>query len=385
MIYRQRHNDAIKAKFRVFPIVAVLGPRQIGKTTLATQIGASEVGSNHTFDLESDRDLNRLSDNPEFVLGTLSGLVIIDEIQRRPDLFPTLRVLVDRNPGSLQFLVLGSASPELLQQSSETLAGRITYHYLNGLGLDEIDADAVNRRWLRGGFPKAYLARTNSDSFLWLESFIQTFLNRDVPSLGLQLSETTLRRFWTMLAHSHGNVWNASAIARSFGLTDMTIRRYLDVFSGALAIRQLQPWVANIKKRQVKSPKIYFRDSGLLHALLGINGLEALYSHPVLGASWEGFLIDSLIDNLELSEYEVFFWGTHTGGEIDLIVQRGTTLVGIEIKRSTLPKVTRSIHNGIEDLGLAEVVIIHAGEDSFQLSRKVRAVSAYSLLTELAI
>ena len=276
MIRRKQHIDALLKRLRTFPVVAILGPRQIGKTTLARQVGREYPGPTHRLDLERPSDLNRLMDDPELVLDGLRGLVVIDEVQRRPDLFPILRVLADRRPRRARFLVLGSASPDLLRQSSESLAGRINYYRLGGLGLDEVGLDRLNRRWLRGGFPQAWLARSNPTAFLWLESFVRTFLERDLPELGIRVPGPALRRFWTMLAHWHGQVWNSSEFARSFGVADTTVRRYLDILTSALVVRQLQPWHENIAKRQVKAPKVYLRDTGVLHALLGIDSMQSL-------------------------------------------------------------------------------------------------------------
>ena len=365
---------------RDYPVVAILGPRQIGKTTLAGMVAEVHGGQVTRLDLERPADLNRLTEDPELVLDGLSGLVVIDEVQRRPDLFPVLRVLADRRPIPARFLVLGSASPDLLRQSAESLAGRIHYHRLGGLGLDEIDRDRIDRRWLRGGFPAAWLARTHPAAFLWLEDFVRTFLERDLPQLGVQVSGPTLRRFWTMLAHWHAQVWNSSEFARSFGVSDTTVRRYLDILSGALVVRQLQPWHANIAKRQVKAPKVYLRDSGVLHALLGINAMQALESHPKCGSSWEGYLLEAIVDRLRLNDDEVHFWKTHTGAEIDLLIPR--LRIGIEIKRTAAPTVTPSIRSALRDLGLEEVVIVHAGRDSYRLATKVRAVAARQLLDE---
>ena len=324
MIHRRQHVDALLTRLRAFPVVAILGPRQIGKTTLAYQVGRAYPGPTHRLDLERPSDLNRLMDDPELVLDGLRGLVVIDEVQRRPELFPILRLLADRRPRRARFLVLGSASPDLLRQSSESLAGRINYYRLGGLGLDEVGHDRLNRRWLRGGFPEAWLARSNPGAFLWLESFVRTFLERDLPELGIRVPGPALRRFWTMLAHWHGQVWNSSEFARSFGVADTTVRRYLDILTSALVIRQLQPWHENIAKRQVKAPKVYLRDAGVLHALLGIDSMQALNSHPKSGASWEGFLLDAVIDRLRLEDEHVHFWATHTGAELDLMITRGT-------------------------------------------------------------
>ncbi len=288
MIRRQQHVDALRKRLRAFPVVAILGPRQIGKTTLARQVGQAHSGPIHRLDLENPTDLNRLTDDPGLVLDGLRGLVVIDEVQRRPDLFPILRALADRRPRRARFLVLGSASPNLLRQSSETLAVRISYYRLGGLGLDEVGHERLDRRWLRGGFQEAWLARTNPNAFLWLESFVRTFLERDLPGLGIGVPGPALRRFWTMLAHWHGQVWNSSEFARSFGVADTTVRRYLDILTGALVVRQLQPRHANIAKRQVKAPKVYLRDTGVLHALLGIGGMQSLNVIPSRGHRGRG-------------------------------------------------------------------------------------------------
>ena len=385
MILRTQHVVTLLQRLRVFPVVAILGPRQIGKTTLALQAGQEYPGPIHRLDLERPADLNRLTEDPELVLGELRGLVVIDEVQRRPDLFPVLRVLADRRPRRARFLVLGSASPDLLRQSSESLAGRVHYYRLGGLGLGEVGHDRLSRRWLRGGFPEAWLARSNPTAFLWLESFVRTFLERDLPSLGIRVPGPALRRFWTMLAHWHGQVWNSSEFARSFGVADTTIRRYLDILTGALVVRQLQPWHANIAKRQVKAPKIYLRDSGVLHALLGIDSMQSLNTHPKSGASWEGFLLEEIIDRLRLEDEHVHFWATHTGAELDLLIVRGQKRIGIEIKRTTAPKVTPSVRSALRDLGLSEVIVVHAGGESGRLGANVRGVAASRLDADLGL
>jgi len=385
VIPRKEHVDAILELLRAFPAVAILGPRQIGKTTLARQVARQYRGPRHRLDLENPADLNRLLEDPVLVLNELEGLVVIDEVQRRPELFPVLRVLADRRPRRARFLILGSASPALIKQSSESLAGRITYYGLGGLGLQELGFHRLDRRWLRGGFPEAWLARTNGGATLWLESFIRTFLERDLPELGMRVAGPTMRRFWTMLAHWHGQVWNGSEFGRSFGVADTTVRRYLDMLTGALVIRQLQPWHENIKKRQVKAPRIYVRDTGILHALLGIGDLTSLNSHPKSGASWEGLLLETVIEQLGLSEERTFFWSVHSGAELDLLVTRGRSRIGIEIKRTTAPKVTRSMRTAAEDLDLAETVVIHAGAESYRLARNIRAVAARRLDVDLGL
>ena len=385
MIPRSEHVEVILGRLKSFPAVAILGPRQIGKTTLARQVARQAAGPVHWLDLENPADLNRLMDDPLLVLDELRGMVVIDEVQRRPDLFPILRVMADRRPRPARFLILGSASPNMIRQSSESLAGRINYHELGGLGLEEVGYHRLNRRWLRGGFPQAWLARSNEAASLWIESFVRTFLERDLPELGLRVPSAALRRFWNMLAHWHGQVWKASEFARSFGVADTTVRRYLDILTGALVVRQLQPWHENIAKRQVKSPKLYLRDSGVLHALLGIGDMHALNAHPKCGASWEGLMLETVIEQLGLSSEQAFFWAVHTGAELDLLVPRGRHRVGIEIKRTAAPKVTRSMRTAIDDLNLQEVVVIHAGRESYRLAAKVRTVAASRLDADLGL
>ena len=376
VIPRTEHVAVILERLGTYSIVAILGPRQIGKTTLAQQVARKFPGTVHRFDLENPADLNRLEEDPVLALAELRGLVVIDEVQRRPDLFPILRVLADRRPRPARFLVLGSASPDLLRQSSETLAGRIAYCELGGLRLAEVGQHRLNRRWLRGGFPEAWLAPTNAGASGWLDSFVRTFLERDLPGLGLRIPPSAMRRFWAMLAHWHGQVWKSSEFARSFGVADTTVRRYLDTLSAALVVRQLQPWHANIAKRQVKAPKVYLRDSGILHSLLGIVDMQSLYVNPKSGASWEGFLLEEILDRLRLRADEAHFWATHTGAELDLLIRRGHRRVGIEIKRTTAPKVTPSIRSALADLDLSEVIVVHAGKESYRLAAKVRAVAA---------
>ncbi len=385
MIQRTGHVRTIRQRLRAFPVVAILGPRQIGKTTLARQVTEAHAGRTHHLDLEHPADLDRLLEDPLLVLEELRGLVVIDEVQRRPDLFPVLRVLADRRPRPARFLVLGSASPDLIRQSSESLAGRIHYHSLGGLSPDEIGAGSLDRRWLRGGFPEAWLARSHAAAFLWLENFVRTFLERDLPALGVRVPGPTLRRFWTMLSHWHGQIWNSSEFARSFGVSDGAVRRYLDLLTGALVVRQLQPWHANIAKRQVRAPKIYLRDTGVLHALLGIGDMRSLNTHPKSGASWEGFVLETIIDRLGLRDERVHFWAAHTGAELDLLITRGRRRIGIEIKRTTTPKVTRSMRSALADLDLSEAIVVHAGGDSYRLAAGVRAVAASRLDTDLGI
>ena len=382
MIERTRYLERLSWLFRTFPIVAILGARQVGKTTLARDFGERRGGPVTRFDLESAADVALLAD-PELTLGPLQGLVIFDEIQRRPELFPLLRVLADRPGSETKFLVLGSASPDLLRQSSESLAGRIGYHRLHGLALDEVGPAALDRLWLRGGFPRSFLAPGEAESFEWRRSFLQTFLERDLPQLGIRTPAETLRRFWSMLAHYHAQTWNGAEIARAFGLGESSVRRYLDLLTDALVLRQLPPWHANVSKRQVRSPKVFVEDSGLLHALLGIESGADLARHPKVGASWEGFVIKEIVERLNAGTEECFFWATHTGAELDLLIVSGQRRLGFEVKRTSAPRLTRSMSSVLEDLDLERLDVIHAGERTFPLAAKVRAVAAGELLDRL--
>jgi len=305
-------------------------------------------------------------------LAPLRGIVAIDEVQRRPDLFPILRVLADRRPLQARFLILGSASPGLLRQSSESLAGRIETIAMTGFGLAELGAGALARHWRRGGFPLSYLARSESDSIHWRNQFTQTFLERDLPQLGISVPATTMLRFWTMLAHNHGGIWNAAEPARSLGLTQPTVRRYLDLLSNLFIVRQLQPWHENLKKRQVKSPKVYIRDSGLLHQLLGIATEKDLLSHPKSGSSWEGYAMEEVLRVTRPSE--AYFWATHTGAELDLLLMRQGRRIGVEAKRQDAPRLTPSMRIAVADLGLDQLTILYPGDEVYDLADRVRAV-----------
>ncbi len=361
-------------------VVAVLGPRQIGKSTLARQVAGTHTDGAF-FDLERQADIRRLED-PERALAPLRGLVVLDEIQRRPELFPALRVLVDR-PRSARFLVLGSASPELLKQTSETLAGRIAYHELEGFGLAEVAPRNIERLWLRGGFPKSYTAPSVAASMQWRLDFIQTFLERDLPMLGIRTPEPTMRRFWSMLAHVHGSTLNWSELGRSMGVSDMTVRSYLDSLSSAFVVRQLQPWFENISKRQVKSPKVYVTDSGLLHALLDIQTQPQLEGHPKVGASWEGFVIAQIARQLGARPQQCFFWATHAGAEIDLVVIAGQRRLGFEVKLTTAPSASASARTALADLKLDRVDVVHAGAETYELADRIRALSVTRILEDL--
>lgn len=382
MIDRTRHLERLTWLFQTFPVVAILGARQVGKTTLARALGERFQGPVTHFDLESAADLALLAD-PALTLGPLRGLVILDEIQRRPELFPALRVLADRPGVEAKFLVLGSASPDLLRQSSESLAGRIGYHRLRGLALDEVGRAALDALWLRGGFPRSFLAPGEAESVEWRRSFLQTFLERDLPQLGSRTPAETLRRFWSMVAHYHAQTWNGSEIARAFGVGESSVRRYLDLLTDALVLRQLPAWHANLSKRQVRSPKVFVEDSGLLHTLLGIEDAEGLARHPKVGASWEGFLLKEIIERLNARPEECFFWTAHSGAEIDLLIVSGQKRLGFEIKRTTAPQRTRSMATVLKDLALDHIDVIHAGERTFPLAQQVRAVAAHDLLGQL--
>lgn len=363
-------------------MVAVLGPRQVGKTTIAADLRRSWPGPSAAFDLEDPGDVASLTD-PMLALRPLRGLVVLDEIQRVPGLFPVLRVLADRPRSPARFLVLGSATPDLLRQSSESLAGRLAFHELDGFALDEVGVERFDPLWLRGGFPRAFLARSAQESFDWRLDFIRTFVERDLPQLGVSIPSTTLRRFWAMLAHYHGQIWNASEFARAFGVSDMTVRRYLDLLAATFVVRILLPWHENLSKRQVKSPKVYLADSGLLHALLNIRTREDLERHPKVGASFEGFAIAAIADRLKARWNECFFWATHAGAELDLLVVRGRTRLGFEIKRTVAPVVTPSMRTALTDLGLARIDVIHAGDRTYPLAPRIRAVAISRLLDDL--
>ena len=382
MLKRTGEIEILKLLLRRHPVVGIIGARQVGKTTLARTFAKSASISVAYYDLENPEDIARLSD-PMLALKGVKGLIVIDEIQRHPNLFPVLRVLADRPAKPARFLVLGSASPELLRQSSETLAGRIVYHQLGGFTIDEVGVEQHERLWLRGGFPRSYLARSNAESNEWRQGFIASFLERDLPQLGITISSMTLRRFWTMLAHYHGQIWNASEFSRSFGVADTTIRNYLDILTSALVVRQLLPWHENIGKRQVKSPKVYIADSGILHTLLNIRAMRDIEGHPKIGASWEGFVIGQIMHQLRARPEECYFWATHAGAELDLLIVRGRRRYGFEIKRTTSPRITPSMRSALIDLNLNRLDVIHAGEDTFPLARCIRAVSIARILEDI--
>lgn len=366
MIDRPEHVQRLATANRRSPVTALLGPRQCGKTTLARIYGGDRKAE--YFDLESQPDLQRLQ-NPEMVLGPLEGIVILDEIQRTPALFSMLRTLVDRPENQARFLILGSASPDLVKNVSETLAGRVEFVELSGFDIRETGTDAWQALWLHGGFPRAYLADSDDDSLAWREGFIQTFLERDIPQLGITIPSAAMRRFWTMLAHFHGQLWNASEIGRSMGLSNKTVRSYLDILTGTFMVHQLQPWYENLRKRQVKSPKIYLRDSGILHALLSVVDKHSLWSHPRVGASWEGFALTQFMQIVRPSQ--AYFWSTYSGAHLDLFFLHRGRRYGVEFKFSEAPKVTKSMHIALNDLRLEHLWIICPGPHRYPVDEKI--------------
>ena len=366
---------------RASPVVALLGARQIGKSTLARQLVAARKGPTTWFDLENPADLARLAD-PGLELPPLRGLVVLDEIQRLPDVFPLLRVLSDRPRAPARFLVLGSASPELLRQTSETLAGRVAFHDLDGLGLR--DVRDIDRLWLRGGFPRSYVARSLGESRRWRDDFIRTFLERDLPAFGNPLPSVTMRRFWTMLAHWHGQLWNAAEFARSFGVSHVTVGRYLDLLTSHFVVRQVRPWFENVRKRQVRSPKVYIADSGILHALLDLNDRETLASHPKVGASWEGFVLQQIVHATGKRMEDYYHWSTYTGAELDLFAILGGRRYGFEIKRTSAPRLTLSMRSALETLRLHRLYVVYPGDRRFRMAENVVALPVSRLLDELS-
>ncbi len=369
MLQRPAYFDHLHAAADRSPVTALLGPRQCGKTTLARLFAEGREVT--FFDLESVADQRRLQ-NPDLALGELSGFVILDEIQAVPELFPVLRRLVDRPGQTTRFLILGSASPHIIRHASETLAGRVEFVELSGFDLLETGADALNPLWLRGGFPRSFLAASDEDSFAWREGFVRTYLERDIPQLGFRIPATALRRFWTMLAHFHGQTWNASELGRSMGLSDKTVRSYLDLLTGTYMIRQLQPWFENLGKRQVKAPKIYFRDSGLLHHLMGIPTRHHLLGHPKVGASWEGFAVEQVLRAFQPSQ--PYFWSTHGGAELDLLFPHQGRKLGFEVKFNEAPRLTASMRTAKDLLALDHLYVIHPGQHAFPMEAGITAV-----------
>ena len=380
MISRPRFLQQVYLQFEVHPVVAVLGPRQCGKTTLARMYGDAYVHEPVVrFDLEDPTHLARL-ESPMLALEELQGLVIIDEVQRAPGLFEVLRVLVDRTDNSSRFLILGSASRDLIRQSSETLAGRIGHIELTPFSVDEAGKENMKSLWFAGGFPPSYLARSSQAAATWRKAFISTFLERDIPALGFSIPPEALRRFWMMLAHYHGQTLNYSELGRSFGVSDNTVKRYLDILSSTFMIRLLQPWHENIKKRQVKAPKIYIRDSGIFHTLLGVEDFNELLFHPKLGPSWEGFAIESIIRHYGAEPGDCYFWSVYGRAELDLLIFAGTRRLGFEVKYTDAPRVTRSLKTAQEDLSIDELLIVYPGKGNFPLDKGIRAAGLETLL-----
>jgi predicted AAA+ superfamily ATPase len=379
---RPRDEERLLRLLRTHPVVGILGPRQVGKTSLARAVVRRHRGPVTLLDLEDPADLARLAD-ARLTLEPLRGLVVIDEIQRRPDLFPLLRVLADRPRRPARFLVLGSASPDLLRQSAESLAGRVAYHELGGFSLEDVGPRRADRLWFRGGFPRSFLARTEREGDEWRRAFVRTFVERDLPQLGITIPGATLERFWAMLAHYHGQVWNASEFSRSFGVSDASVRRYVDLLAATFAVRTLLPWSENLGKRQVRSPKVYLADCGILHALLGIRERRDLERHPKLGASWESFALEAVVRRLGVEWRECHFWATHGGAELDLLVVRGRRRWGFEFKRTSAPAVTRSMRVALQDLRLERLDVVHGGPHSFALAPRMRAVAFSRLLDDI--
>lgn len=372
MIQRQWYLERLSKAIVRSPVTALLGPRQCGKTTLAREFTKNRPA--HFFDLESPPDRARLQ-NATLVFSSLEGIVVIDEIQAMPELFPVLRVLADNPAGKIRFLILGSVSPQIVRNVSETLAGRVEFVEMAGFDISEINTRQWEKLWIRGSFPRSFLAGNDEDSGAWREGFIKTFLERDIPQLGISIPAAAMRRFWIMLAHYHGQTWNASEIGRAMGLSDKTVRSYLDILTGTFMIRQLQPWHENIAKRQVKAPKVYFRDTGLLHHLLGLTDMHSLLGHPRVGASWEGFAVEQILQVIRPTE--AFFWSTHTGNEIDLFFIHNGKRYGFEVKFTETPAVTKSMHIALDDLALEHLWIVHPGKHVYPLHQKITALSLH--------
>ncbi len=377
MLARTKLRNQIKEALSRSRVVALIGPRQCGKTTLARQIVSPD--SSNYFDLENPVSLQRL-EQPMTALQDLTGVVVIDEIQRKPELFPILRVLSDRDPLPARFLILGSASPALLRQSSESLAGRITIISMSGFSLGEVGVESQNKHWRRGGFPLSFLAGTEKESMEWRKDFVSTFLERDVPQFGVKIPSTSLFRFWSVLAHYHGQIWNVAEAARTLNIGETTARRYIDLLQDLFMIRQLQPWYANLSKRQVKSPKVFFRDTGLLHYLLGIKSEHELNLHPRLGASWEGYVIEEVIKVAQPDE--VYFWATHSGAELDLLLIKDGKRIGVECKRMDAPKLTPSMRTAMQDLELNKLVVVYPGAQAYSLGDRVSVLPLATVATD---
>jgi hypothetical protein len=374
MIARPSLHHSIETALGRSRVVALIGPRQCGKTTLARQFVPAD--SLNYFDLEDPVSLARL-DEPMTALRDLRSMVVIDEIQRRPDLFPILRVLCDREPLPARFLILGSASPSLLRQAAETLAGRLETIEMSGFSLAEVGVATQAVHWRRGGFPLSFLAAAEEDSLAWRKGFIQTFLERDQPQMGVAIPAPALQRFWSMLAHYHGQVWNAAEPARTLGISESTVRRYLDVLQAVFMVRQLQPWHENLGKRQIKSPKVYFHDTGLLHHLLGIRSELDLVTHPKSGASWEGYVIEETLK--AVAPDAAYFWATHNGAELDLLLFKDGKRIGVECKRVDAPRLTASLKTALADLQLDRLIVIYPGDRAYPLGERVTVMPLVAL------
>ena len=379
-IVRPSYLNEIAERLETNPIVSLLGPRQAGKTTLARatmKTWIADGGEAHFYDLESPEDLRRLSE-PESALSVLSGLVILDEIQRKPELFQILRVLADRPGDPARFLILGSASTELIKGASETLAGRVSFVDVTGFNLEEVGFERLQDRWWRGGFPRAFTAATDKTARRWQNDFVQTFLERDIPQLGIRVSPDNLSKFWTMIAHYHAQLWNGSELARALGSTEPTASKYLGILTGTYVVRRLPPWFENLKKRQVRAPKIYIRDSGILHTLLGINKPSLLHTHPKVGASWEGFALEQIL--AVTGHRNAYFWATQSGAELDLLLFHQGKRIGVEFKNSKTPNSTKSMHTALRDLGLEHLYVVHPGEHRYPLKDGMTALPLPDIL-----
>lgn len=377
MINRRKDVRNVREMLDIFPVTAVLGARQCGKTTLSRALAGD-----HYFDLENPRDEAKFM-NPQLLLETLHGLIVIDEIQRKPGLFPLLRHLVDTTEGQ-RYLILGSASRDLVSGGSESLAGRIGFYSLGGFSLPDVGSDNMEKLWIRGGLPRSYLAGSEKASAIWRSNYVTTYLERDIPQLGIGIPASTLRRFWMMLAHYHGQILNYSEIGRAFGISDMTVRKYIEILESTFMVRVLQPYFTNISKRLVKRPKLYIRDSGIFHTLMGIDNHDQLVSTPKLGASWEGFALEETLALLGRKSDEVFFWSTHSGAEADLVYQSRGRLCGIEYKYTDAPVLTKSMQSVLTDLDLQQLLVVYPGNQSYRVHERVKVVPIHHLHAELA-
>jgi len=378
LVARDSLRGTVQSALKRSPVVALLGPRQCGKTTLARQLALEQ--DVEFIDAESPAGRRRL-EHPMAALEPLRGLTVIDEAQLQPGLFPVLRVLVDRPRTTARFLLLGSASPDLIKGVSESLAGRVAFVDMGGFDLGEVGEAGQRQLWLRGGFPRSFLADDEAASFAWREDFIRTFLERDIRMFGVNVPPDTLRRLWTMVAHYHGQIWNSSEVGRSLGEAHTTVKRHLDILSGALVVRQLPPWFENLGKRQVKSPKVYVRDSGVLHALAGLPSRRAVEESPRLGASWEGFVVEEAVRLV--GGRNACFWGTQAGAELDLLLLIGGRRYGVEVKYGDAPGLTKSMHTALADLKLERLWVVYPGKESFPLERRVQLVSLATLRREI--